>query len=108
MKLLQFTIHGEHKLGCELEDNSGKIIDLTGSNHDIPNDMKTFIEGGEDMLLAAQRLLYLNLCLCTRWRWQTKLTRCIGCFYWLFYCKTCSIILKRFIKIDDKNRQLFF
>lgn len=56
MKLLQFTRHGEQKLGCELEGNGDNILDLTESNHVLPNDMKKFIEGGEDMLLAAKRI----------------------------------------------------
>lgn len=56
MRLVQFQDAGNRRIGVELKEN-GDIVDLCKANPNIPNDMRSFIEGGNAMLSAAKRYL---------------------------------------------------
>ncbi|KAK3592464.1 hypothetical protein CHS0354_008272, partial [Potamilus streckersoni] len=63
MHFVQFEQNGERFLGVELR-YGGDIVNLNQANSSIPRDMRSFIEGGHQMLLAAKReetLLKLKL-----------------------------------------------
>ncbi|KAL3864652.1 hypothetical protein ACJMK2_006316 [Sinanodonta woodiana] len=53
MRFVQFEQNGERFLGVELR-YGGDIINLNQANPSIPRDMRSFIEGGHQMLLAAK------------------------------------------------------
>lgn len=54
MRLVQFEEGGNTRIGVELKEN-GDVIDLCKENSSIPRDMRSFIEGGSDVLSAAKK-----------------------------------------------------
>ena len=56
LRLVQFTAGGEHRVGVELK-NQGDVVDITAVDPCIPKDMRSFLEGWENNLSAAERLI---------------------------------------------------
>lgn len=54
MRFLQFSDEKSTRIGVEIVDD-GDIVDISEVDSSIPSDMKSFIEGGEDMLAAAKQ-----------------------------------------------------
>lgn len=54
MRLLQFVEGGKQRVGVETKDG-GEVVDLCAGDLSIPTDMKSFLEGGEEMMNKAQR-----------------------------------------------------
>ena len=54
MRLLQYEVRGERRLGAEVSGGEG-IVDLSTANSSIPNDMRSFINGGAKMEQVAER-----------------------------------------------------
>ena len=59
MRFVQFEESGNRRVGVELKEN-GDIVDLCKENAAIPNDMRSFIEGGNAMLAAAKGWLCIH------------------------------------------------
>ena len=57
LRLVQFASGGEQKVGVEVE-NGGSVVDITAVDSCIPKDMRSFLEGWESNLSAAERLIY--------------------------------------------------
>ena len=54
MRLVQFFEDGRQRVGVEIQ-NGGDIMDISAGDPSIPSDMKSFLEGGEGMMLKAKR-----------------------------------------------------
>lgn len=54
MRLIQFIEGGKQRVGVETKDG-GEVVDLCAGDLSIPADMKSFLEGGEEMMNKAQR-----------------------------------------------------
>lgn len=54
MRLVQFVESGRQRVGVETQDG-GDVVDISAGEPSIPNDMKSFLAGGEDMMSKAQR-----------------------------------------------------
>lgn len=54
MRLVQFVEGGRQRVGVETKDG-GTVVDLCAGESSIPSDMKSFLEGGEEMMKKAQR-----------------------------------------------------
>ncbi|XP_046851321.1 fumarylacetoacetate hydrolase domain-containing protein 2-like [Xenia sp. Carnegie-2017] len=54
MRFLQFSDEKSTRIGVEIVED-GDIVDISEVDSSIPSDMKSFIEGGEDMLAAAKQ-----------------------------------------------------
>ena len=54
MRFLQFSDEKSTRIGVEIVED-GDIVDISEVDSSIPSDMKSFIEGGEDMLAAAKK-----------------------------------------------------
>ena len=54
MRFVQFEDDGCVRVGVELS-NGGDVLDITSADKSIPNDMKSFIQGGESVREAAKR-----------------------------------------------------
>lgn len=53
MRLIQFVEGGKQRVGVETKDG-GDVVDLCAGDLSIPTDMKSFLEGGEEMMNKAQ------------------------------------------------------
>ena len=60
MRLVQFFEGGRQRLGVEIQDG-GDVMDISVGDPSIPSDMKSFLEGGEGMMLKAKRCV-LHFC----------------------------------------------
>ena len=60
MRLVQFFEDGRQRVGVEIQ-NGGDIMDISAGDPSIPSDMKSFLEGGEEMMLKAKRFA-LHFC----------------------------------------------
>ncbi|XP_067036936.1 oxaloacetate tautomerase fahd2, mitochondrial-like isoform X2 [Acropora muricata] len=56
MRLIQFVEGGKQRVGVETKDG-GEVVDLCAGDLSIPTDMKSFLEGGEEMMNKAQRIV---------------------------------------------------
>lgn len=56
MRLVQFVEGGRQRVGVETKDG-GNVVDLCAGESSIPSDMKSFLEGGEEMMKKAQRVV---------------------------------------------------
>ena len=54
MRFVQFEEGGRRRVGVELRDG-GDIVDVCAGSSIVPTNMKSFLEGGYDVLLAAKR-----------------------------------------------------
>ena len=54
MRLVQFVEAGRQRVGVEIKDG-GDVVDVSAGDPSIPSDMKSFLEGGEDMMKKARR-----------------------------------------------------
>ena len=54
MRLVQFIEAGRQRVGVEIQDG-GDVVDISAGEPSIPGDMKSFLEGGEEMIKKAQR-----------------------------------------------------
>lgn len=54
MRLVQFVEAGRQRVGVETKDG-GDVVDVSAGESSIPSDMKSFLEGGEEMMKKAQR-----------------------------------------------------
>lgn len=54
MRLVRFNANGRTRIGAELSHN-GDIVDITAVDSSIPCDMRSFLDAGDNALLAAQR-----------------------------------------------------
>ena len=54
MRFVQFTRDGDQKLGLEIGD--GKyLVDLNAWNSEIPTNLRSFVEGGDENLKIVRR-----------------------------------------------------
>ncbi|XP_071090334.1 oxaloacetate tautomerase fahd2, mitochondrial-like [Haliotis cracherodii] len=53
MRFVQFEVNGAQKVGVELSDG-GDIVDLNGADKEIPDNLRSFIAGGQAQLLRAK------------------------------------------------------
>lgn len=60
MRLVQFFEDGTQRVGVEIQ-NGGDIMDISAGDPSIPSDMKSFLEGGQEMMLKAKRFA-LHFC----------------------------------------------
>lgn len=56
MRLVQFFEDGRQRVGVEIQ-NGGDIMDVSAGDPSIPSDMKSFLEGGEEMMLKAKSVV---------------------------------------------------
>ncbi|CAH3141982.1 unnamed protein product [Pocillopora meandrina] len=56
MRLVQFVEGGRQRVGVETKDG-GNVVDLCAGESSISSDMKSFLEGGEEMMKKAQRVV---------------------------------------------------
>lgn len=54
MRFVQFEVNGTQKVGVELSDG-GDIVDLNAADKEIPDNLRSFIAGGQAQLLRAKR-----------------------------------------------------
>ena len=54
MRLIQFVEGGTRRVGVETKDG-GDVVDVSAGEPSIPSDMRSFLEGGGEMLKKAQR-----------------------------------------------------
>ena len=54
MRLVQFVEAGRQRVGVEIKDG-GDVVDVSAGDPSIPSDMRSFLEGGEDMMKKARR-----------------------------------------------------
>lgn len=54
MRLIQFVEGGRRRVGVENTDG-GDVVDISAGEPSIPSDMRSFLEGGGEMLKKAQR-----------------------------------------------------
>ncbi|XP_068746129.1 oxaloacetate tautomerase fahd2, mitochondrial-like [Montipora capricornis] len=53
MRLIQFVEGGKQRVGVETSDG-GDVVDVCAGDNSIPTDMRSFLEGGEEMINKAQ------------------------------------------------------
>lgn len=54
MRLVQFVEGGRQRVGVETQDGED-VVDISAGEPSIPSDMRSFLEGGEEMMKKAQR-----------------------------------------------------
>ena len=59
MRLIQFVEGGKQRVGVETSDG-GDVVDVCAGDNSIPTDMRSFLEGGEEMTNKAQGYGYNN------------------------------------------------
>ena len=57
MRLIQFVEGGKQRVGVETKDG-GDVVDVCSGDTSIPTDMRSFLEGGEEMINKAQGYSY--------------------------------------------------
>ena len=54
MRFVQFTRDGDQKLGLEIGDGKD-LVDLNAWNSEIPTNLRSFVEGGDENLKIVRR-----------------------------------------------------
>ena len=54
MRLVQFVEGGKRRVGVEVAAG-GDVADITAVDSSIPRDMRSFLEGGDAIMAAAQK-----------------------------------------------------